>query len=361
MNILIAEDQQVARLVLMTHLSNWGHKVIEVADGVEALNYMTAGGGMDVDMLITDWSMPHMDGLELAHRVRSLTARSRYIYIMLLTGRGDLDDRIQGFTEGGVDDYIVKPFEVVELMQRIRVADRIVASERKLRAYNQDLESLVRWQTEAIRRTQGEIVSRLFNALEVRDQETGGHVQRIGYISSRLGRLLGWDENAVNTISAAAPLHDIGKIGVTDEVLKKPGRLTPEEFKIIQEHTIIGARILAGSQDFVINTAEYLALRHHENWDGSGYPGGLSGEGIPVEARVVAIVDVYDALMADRIYRKGLPEPEVLDFIRKESGRKFDPEITGVFLEHISDIRRGYQTLENDLPYAVDPIKDETP
>lgn len=345
MRILIAEDQAIARLVLSTHLKNWGHEVVEAVDGQDALEYYIANDG-EIDMLITDWSMPRLDGLELAHRVRNLSDYSKYVYIILLTGHDEFSDRIQGFARGGVDDYIVKPFQEAELRHRINVGNRVVTAERQLRQYSHSLEGIVRQQTEAIRQTQGEIISRLFSALESRDQETGDHVRRIGFISARLGFYLGWRDGEVDAIQAAAPLHDVGKIGILDRVLLKPGPLTPEEFETIKTHTSIGAHILGGSGNPIIRLAERIALSHHENWDGGGYPQGLKGTDIPIEARVVAVADVYDALLADRIYRKGLPEDKVLAIIEEESGRKFDPEIVRLFLHHIPDIRQGYQAME---------------
>ncbi|UQZ90386.1 response regulator [Deltaproteobacteria bacterium Smac51] len=357
MRILIAEDQQITRLVLNTHLTGWGHQVIEASDGQEALDLISAENA-EIDMLITDWGMPRLDGLELAQRVRELSADSKYIYIILLTNHTEPEDRIQGFAKGGVDDYIVKPFEVAELKQRIGVGNRLIMAERNLRLYSQSLERVVRRQTEAIRQTQGEIISRLFSALESRDQETGDHVRRIGFISARLGYYLGWEEREIDDIQAAAPLHDVGKIGILDSILRKPGPLTPDEFKIIQTHTVIGAHILADSQNPVIRMAETIALRHHENWDGTGYPDGLAGDEIPVEARVVAVADVYDALMTDRIYRRGLTEEKVLEIIRQERGKKFDPTIVDLFLRNIDEIRQGYQAMEREqsfdnLPYSI--------
>ena len=352
MRILIADDQAMARLVISTHLRDWGHEVVETTDGQEALNYIVNGGG-DIDMLITDWSMPRLDGLELARRVRSLSSHSRYIYVILLTGHDAFKDRLLGFARGGVDDYIVKPFEESELQHRINVANRIVTAERQLRRQTLDLEQTVRDQVELIRQTQEEIIIRLFSALESRDQETGDHVRRIGLMSANICGYLGWSQSAIDDIQAAAPLHDVGKIGVHDNVLLKPDRLTEEEFKIIQTHTTIGARILADSRNPIIRLAEVIALRHHENWDGSGYPDGLRGKEIPVSARVVAVADVYDALMANRIYRKGLPEEEVLKILHKECARKFDPEIGRLFLDNIDEIRANYQSIESESQTAA--------
>jgi putative two-component system response regulator len=347
MRILVAEDQDLARFILTSHLSNWGHEVVETVDGQEALDYIS-GAPDEIDMLITDWSMPRLDGLELSQMVRNLSSSSyHYIYIILLTSHSESSDRSRGFAQGGVDDYIVKPFEEAELLHRIKVANRIIMAERQLLDHSRNLEAVVRRQTETIRQSQEEIITRLFSALESRDQETGDHVRRIGFISAQLGGYLGWSQDEVDAIQAAAPLHDVGKIGIQDKVLLKQDRLTEEEFQIIRNHTVIGANILANSQNRIIQLAEVIALRHHENWDGSGYPDGLQGEAIPVTARVVAVADFYDALMADRVYRKGLPEEVVLRIINDECGRKFDPDIAAIFLMNIDDIRTKYRAAES--------------
>ncbi len=351
MRVLIADDQEISRLVLNTHLTGWGHQVIEAADGAEALELISAENA-DIDLLITDWDMPGLDGLELAGRVRRLSAESKYIYIIILAERGEPEDRILAFTRGGADDCIVKPIEVAELRQRLGAAGRLIMAERSQRLYSQSLERVVRRQSEAIHQTQGEIISRLFSALESRDQETGDHVRRIGFISARLGFYLGWEEPEVEDIQAAAPLHDVGKIGIMDSILRKPGPLSHDEFRMIQTHTVIGAHILANSRNPVIRMAETIALRHHENWDGTGYPDGLAGEDIPVQARVVAVADVYDALMTDRIYRRGLSEARVLEIIKQERGKKFDPVIVDLFLKNIDEIRRGYQELEREQTFT---------
>ena len=345
MHILIAEDQQVARVILATHLRDWGYRVTETSNGMEALEYLISHN-LDIDMLITDWSMPEMDGLELARRVRALSESTKYIYIILLTGKGDFDDIVQGFEQGGVDDYIVKPFEANELHLRIQVGNRVIKAERSQRLYSQHLEAIVREQTKAIRETQNEIISRLFNALESYDQETGGHVRRIGLMSAFLSQIMGLPANQVEAMHAAAPMHDIGKIGVSDAVLLKPGPLSEDEFEKVKQHTLIGSKILSGSRNPIIQLAEKIACNHHENWDGTGYPNGLMGEEIPIEARIVSVVDVYDALLSDRVYRKGLPDDEVLDFIRSQRGTKFDPDVCDAFIDHIDEIRRICESAE---------------
>ena len=334
MNILVAEDQEVAREILCHHLRNWGHTVTETSNGQEALEKILQSHD-SIDVLITDWNMPIMDGIELSQKVREISLSSHYIYIILLTAKGDFSDIVEGFTKGEVDDYIPKPFEETELQLRLQVGNRLISSERKLRVYNENLQQLVREQTKEIRETQQEIISRLFSALESRDQETAEHVQRIGVMSADMCAILGWNQNMIDVMQAAAPLHDIGKIGISDNILLKPGPLTKEEITIMQQHVTIGSKILSGSNNPVIKMAEVIAHYHHENWDGSGYLSGLKGDEIPLEALVVAITDFYDALRSDRVYRKGMPKDEVINLIKSNRGTKFSPKITDIFLEYI--------------------------
>ena len=356
MNILLAEDQQMTRFILASHLRSWGYQVIDVENGREALSYLIKNPGL-IDILITDWSMPLMDGIDLARKARELSEHSHYIYIILLTAKNEATDFIKGFTQGEVDDYIIKPFKEVQLRLRIQVGSRLILSERKLRTHASNLESLVREQTTAIRETQEEIISRLFNALESRDQETAQHVRRIGAMSACLGKYLGLTNTFVDLLKAAAPLHDIGKIGISDSVLLKPTALSKDEHLQIQRHTHIGARILSGSRNPTIQLAERIALYHHENWDGSGYPEGLAGNAIPLEAQLVAIVDVYDALLSNRVYRKGLPEAQVLDYINSQTGRKFSSQLTKLFLGHIEEIKEDeIKTWNIDLDYLKFPF-----
>ncbi len=222
---------------------------------------------------------------------------------------------------------------------RLQVGQRIISSERRLHEYSTDLESLVRKQTITLKETQEEIVSRLFSALASRDQETALHVLRIGTMCAYMGQLMGWNPQQIDTLKAAAPLHDIGKIGISDTLLLKPGILTKAEFMQIQQHTTIGAQILSGSRNATIQMGSSIARYHHENWDGSGYPEGLRGDQIPVEAQLVSIVDVYDAMLSDRIYRKAMPEEQVLKYIKDQSRCKFAPKLAKMFLENHAYIK----------------------
>lgn len=338
MHILFAEDQETARFFLASHLRAMGHTVSEAANGQEALNSLTvnmfAVAAEEIGMLITDWDMPIMDGVELAKRARALR-EAQYLYIILLTGKGAFADRLHGFAEGGVDDYIIKPFELDELKLRIQVGIRVIEAERSLREYTTGLERIVRNQTREIRDTQSEIIARLFNAMLSRHAETGGHVRRIGIISAFLAEKLGWSMDQVDCIRAAAPLHDVGKIGISDAILLKPGPLSADERLIMQQHAGIGGKILSSSKSPVIQMAERIALAHHENWDGSGYPRRLTGSDIPMEAQIVGLADVFDALRSDRVYRRGLKDDAILEILERGRERKFQPDLLDLFLKNL--------------------------
>jgi putative two-component system response regulator len=190
-----------------------------------------------------------------------------------------------------------------------------------------------------IRQTQEKTICRLLSALEARDKETGGHARRIGLYSARLAKAAGWTQDQIDDILIAASMHDIGKIGVSDLILRKKGRLTKSEFEIIKSHTIIGGRILGNSKLPMLHMAHDIALCHHEKWDGSGYPCGLIGEQIPEAACIVALVDVYDALVQGRIYRKALSEEEVLAKMYGERESHFKPDLFNIFTELIPELR----------------------
>jgi CHASE1-domain containing sensor protein len=202
------------------------------------------------------------------------------------------------------------------------------------------LEQKVREKTADVRRANEEVIDRLVSAAQWSDEETGMHIRRTGMLCEVLARAAGWFGDEVDSIRQAAPMHDIGKIGIPDAILQKPGTLTPEEYAVMKTHTRIGADILSGSQSPMLQMARDIALSHHERWDGKGYPRGLSGKGIPEAARIVAIVDVYDALSHDRVYRPALPEAEVLTIMQQGAGTHFDPLLMTFFFLHLSEIRR---------------------
>jgi putative two-component system response regulator len=281
-----------------------------------------------------------MDGLELVRRLREEGRKKPFVYVIFLTSRSDKEGIVQALSEVGVDDYMIKPFDPDELQARISVGERTVRLERALREYSQGLEAVVRWQTRMIRQTQEETIIRLLTALESRDEETGGHVRRIALFSARLAQEMGWSTSDVDDLKLAAPMHDIGKIGVPDQILRKSGPLTAEEFETIKSHTVTGGDILGNSEFSMLQMAHDIALYHHEMWDGSGYPQGLMGARIPEAARMVALADVFDALSNDRVYRKASTPEQVMQIIGRGRGTHFDPQLYDRFLSLVPELRR---------------------
>ena len=216
---------------------------------------------------------------------------------------------------------------------------RVLQSARAHLLNEEALEREVLRRTQSIRLREEEIAMRLLAAAATRDGETGSHVRRIGLYAAAIGEALGWETSRIADLRVAAPMHDVGKIGIPDAILRKPGPLSEEEFRIMQDHTVIGARMLGNSDIPLLCMAREIALGHHEKWDGRGYPKRLVGEQIPIAARIVTIVDVYDAMVHRRVYKPPIPEPEVLATMERGAGRDFDPALFDVFVETLPIIR----------------------
>ena len=331
--ILVVDDEPKVRELIQRLLERDGYVCEGVGDAQAALERLR--DGVPVALVVSDINMPGMSGLDLLAAVRE---RHEEVAVLMVTG---VDDRRVGVhaLELGAYGYVTKPFDRNELA--INVANALERRRLTLlaRAAHDRLEGEVRRRTEQIRRREEEIAHRLVAAAGFRHSETGDHVRRIGLYSAALGRLLGWPEARVDDLRVAAMMHDIGKIGVPDSILLKPGPLLPQEFEVIKGHTLIGARILDRSDVPMLHMAREIALSHHERWDGSGYPHGLAGDAIPESARIVAVVDVYDALVHDRVYRAALPEDRVLEMIVEQMGRHFDRQAAEAFLSASSRFR----------------------
>ncbi len=336
MKILIAEDDVITLNRICRFLEKWGYEAIAAKDGVEALEKFIVE---DIDIVLTDWNMPQMDGFELVRHINSHRGNKPFFYVIFLTSRSDKQDVVAALSLEGVDDYLIKPFDPDELKARIQVGGRTVQLERALKEYSDGLEKIVQKQTVVIRQTQEETIYRLLAALESRHEETGGHVRRIALSCAIMAEAIGWEPDKVEDLRLAAPMHDIGKIGVPDAILLKPSQLTPHEFEIMKTHTVIGSQILAGSRFRMLQIAHEIALSHHEKWDGTGYPKGLPGKDIPQVGRILAIVDVFDAISHDRVYHKALSEEEALEVMVRGRGSHFDPELFDLFLELLPRIK----------------------
>lgn len=327
-NILVVDDEPyVCRLVLRL-LQKQGYACTICESGAEAVKKIDSGA---YELIVSDIMMPGMSGIELLARIKKTHPDMAFI---MLTAIDDQETAVRVVNLGAFG-YVIKPFEANELLINVASSLRRRKLEMERNQYEERLEREVRARTAEIRATQEQITLRLVTASEYRDKETGAHIRRMGEYAAILAQAMGLKTEAVEEIRLAAPMHDIGKIGVSDAILRKPGKLTDDEFKQIKEHTTIGGSILAGSHIVLLNLAREIALHHHEKWNGSGYVLGLRGEDIPLCARIVTVCDVYDALVSDRIYRPALPEDKALAIMKEGRGVHFDPRILDIFLEQI--------------------------
>jgi putative two-component system response regulator len=293
-----------------------------------------------VNLVLCDIKMPGMNGLTLvkamAHRIPETT-------VVMVSSMDNAEMAMECLRHGAYG-YVLKPFKTTDILIAVANALRRRMLELDYRDREAVLAQRVREQTLEIRSSREEISYRLISASEHRDNETGAHVRRIGLYAAQMARLLGWNLERTECIQAAAPMHDIGKIGVPDRILQKDGPLTEEEWIIMKTHPIMGANILKGSTVPFIQMGARVAASHHERWDGSGYPFGTAGEQIPFEARIIGLVDVYDALSSRRVYKRPWSEPDVLGYIQEQTGKHFDPALAALFLGNGETFREIFRT-----------------
>jgi len=331
--ILIVDDQSQNVELLEAYLVPEGYEIVEAGSGEEALQKLSDN---KIDLILLDVMMPGMDGFEVVRRVRKNNTH-RLLPIILVTALKDTADRVTGI-EAGCDDFISKPVDKIELMARVKSLLKVKAYNDLLSNFRKELESEVSKRTEELKHAIEKIktasldtIYRLSMACELRDKETGAHIKRVSRYSAAVARRMGLDEGTTETILYAAPMHDVGKIGIPDKILLKPTKLDPEEWAIMKQHTIIGAKILNGSDAEFIKLGEVIALTHHEKWDGSGYPNNLKGVAIPIAGRITAIADVFDALTSKRPYKEAFSVKKSLTIIREGRGSHFDPDVVDAF------------------------------
>jgi len=323
--ILLVDDSKTNLDVLVEILKD-DYRLAVAKNGERALELARE---LVPELILLDIMMPGMDGYETLRRLKEQPETSE-IPVIFISALADAEDKAKGFSQGAVD-YLIKPFDVVEALARIKTHMELIQTRRALKKRQNILERMVRTRTNDLRATQREVVFRLGLAADIRDRETGAHLKRIRRYCLIMGRETGMNPTAAETFSLAAALHDVGMIGVPDSVLMKNEKLTPAEWEILKKHPILGAKILSGGRSKLARMAERIALCHHENWDGSGYPQGLSGEDIPLEARITAICDVFDALTSRRPYKAAWPPEKALAEIERLSGEAFDPGLVPIF------------------------------
>jgi len=330
---LVVDDESYTRRTVCRWLAGAGFHCGQAASTDEAIAHLQKD---EAHLLTLDITVGDRSGLEVLSQVKQRWPDTE---VLVLTALEETATAVEAMTLGAYG-YLFKPIESDELVFQAKKAieRRELIIER--RQYTATLEAKVREQMHAIRRAHEETILRLLSASRYRDEETGAHIKRTGLYCELFTEVLGWPQDQVQNIRLAAPMHDLGKIGIPDAILQKPGKLTAEEFEVMKSHTTLGARMLESSGSAILQMGHEIALAHHERWDGSGYPRGLSGLAIPESARIVAIVDVYDALTHRRIYHDALPEAEALEIMEAGRGKQFDPFLFGVFLSILPELRR---------------------
>ncbi len=288
------------------------------------------------DIILLDINMPYLNGFDVMQQLQALDDPLLPPIVVLTAQQGH--DFLVKSLEHGASDYVCKPFERTELLMRVR--NFISAHLQHIAVYNQKqtLEKLVQQRTQELHATRLQVVQRLGQAAEYRDEETGNHILRMSHSCQIIAREIGWSERDCDLILNASPMHDIGKIGIPDNILLKPGKFEPEEWEIMKTHATIGAKLLEGDDSDLMLMAREIALGHHEKWDGSGYPSGLAGEEIPESARIAAICDVFDALTSVRPYKKAWPLEDATQLLVDNKGKHFEPRLVDVFMDNLDDI-----------------------
>lgn len=326
-NILVVDDVP-SNIDVLSAILRDQYAITAATTGDKALGI--ARGTPAPDLILLDVMMPELDGYEVCRRLKADLSTQR-IPVIFCTAMSEVGDETRGFELGAVD-YITKPVSPTLVRARVRT---------HLQLYDQKrhLIELVRKRTADLEETRLQIIRRLGRAAEYKDDDTGFHVIRMSHYSRMLALSEGVPEYRADLLFHAAPMHDVGKIGVPDSIMQKPGPLTPEEWVVVKNHPAIGAGIIGRHDNELLEMARVIALTHHEKWDGTGYPRGLKGEAIPLVGRIVALADVFDALTCDRSYKPAWPVEEAVAYVERESGRHFDPNLVPKFLALLPQIR----------------------
>jgi len=332
--ILIVDDHVNNVHVLTRILARAGYpNVVGTSDARQALPLLLE---RRPDLVLLDLHMPHLDGFAVLEQLQHHVPRDTYLPVLVLTADIGPETRQRALSMGA-RDFLGKPFDAGEVLLRIKNLLEARFLHLELQEQNAHLEDRIRQRTRELEAAQIEIIERLALAAEYRDDETHQHTRRVAEISAHLARRLGLGEEPVSLIRLAAPLHDLGKISIPDQLLLKLDHLTPDEFLRMKAHADAGARILSGSRFPLLQLAEQIARTHHEHWNGEGYGSGLAGESIPLASRIVAIADVFDALTHPRPYKRAWSVDEAVEEIRRQRGRQFDPRIVDAFLELVAE------------------------
>ena len=352
--ILIVDDEAQNIELQRAYLESYNYRILTAVSGEEAIKIVA---GENIDLILLDVMMPGKDGFVVTKYLKA-HERTRVIPVILVTALTEKAAKVKGI-EAGCDDFISKPVDSSELLARVRSLLKVKAYNDHMRNYERELETEVAKRTKElytamvmIEEVSLETIHRLAAVAEYRDEYTGSHITRMSRYTAAIAQKMSLDSGLAKALLYAAPMHDIGKIGIPDRILLKPVKLDSEEWELMKQHTVIGARILQGSKHGYMKLAEEIALTHHERWDGIGYPHGLKGEHIPISGRIVAVADVFDALISRRPYKLAFSPIESFTIIEEERGTHFDPDVIDAFV----DIKQGILSIVEQYKNCVKPI-----
>jgi putative two-component system response regulator len=365
-NILIVDDDPLNRNMMTQVFNRQGFDTISASDGKIALEKVSA---VSPDLILLDLKMPGIDGFEVTNRIKRNT-ETRDIQVILLTGLDSVHNHVTAL-DVGADAFISKTAPRSEIVARVRSHLKVKQLNDQMKAYQQNLEQEVVLRTnqlnqamERLKTVSLDTIIKLTSASEYRDTETGMHIKRMSHYSAVIAQKMGLKNKTVEAILYASPMHDIGKIGIPDKILLKPGKLNAEEWEVMKKHTLIGADILKGSDIGFVRMGETIALAHHEKWDGSGYPRGLNGRKIPLAGRITALADVFDALTSNRPYKEAFSIEKSMRIISQERNKHFDPEVVDAFFavqDAILKIKEAYQEDCENLLMCMNRNTDNSP
>ena len=341
--VLIVDDEEKNRKLISVILDKNGYESAQAVNGMEALSMMDSG---EYDLVLLDVMLPEIDGYDVCRQLKK-NARSSTVPVIIITSLSDRNSRLKGL-EAGASDFLTKPIDSTELLLRCNNLLKVREYENILADYNRQLTFQVEQKTHELKESYRDTILRLTKMSEYKDEETTMHIRRVSLYCAEIANKIGWSSEDTEIIELASPMHDIGKVGIPSEILLKRGKLSDVEFSLMKTHAEIGAEILSGSSSKVIQMSERIARCHHERWDGGGYPKGLQGNEIPIEARVMNIADQYDALRSSRPYKPSFTHEQVFDIITRGDGRTqpehFDPEILEIFKTTHAEFRRIYDS-----------------
>ena len=348
--VLLCDDELMNRKVASKILNKEGFSVVEAQNGKEAIDVLKTN---KIDLILMDLMMPVMDGFEATEIIKNDDEFST-IPLIIISALSDKEAITRGL-ELGADEYLTKPFDITEFRLRIKNAIKIGIYQNMLKDHKALLEAQVKEKTKElqnalieVQNSEKDIISILGKTAEYRDNETSMHTVRVGEMSALIARKFGWSEEDVELMRLAAPMHDIGKVGIEDSVLLKPGKLDDDEFARMKEHSHIGYSILSQKETPLLKLAAEIAHTHHEKYNGSGYPRALQGDNIPLSGAIVAVVDVFDALLSERPYKKAFSLEKTLEILKNDSGSHFHPKVVEIFLDSLDEIQ-AIRTRLNDV------------